>query len=210
MVRTDPRIDAYIAQAATFAQPILRRIREQVHAACPDVVEDVKWGFPHFLLDGRILCSMAGFKAHCAFGFWDRAEVRGMAARDGAMGQFGRIQSLSDLPAKAAFDRLLRQAAALRRAGKPAGAPKVSGAGPSRTAAAAVEVPAALAEALRAAPTALAHFQAFSPSRRREYSEWIAEARTEATRARRLAQAVEWIAAGKSRNWKYERPKPRA
>lgn len=208
MGSTDPRIDAYLAKAAPFARPILQRIREQVHAACPDAVEDVKWGFPHFLLDGRILCSMAAFKAHCAFGFWHGAELPGMVSRDGAMGQFGRIQALSDLPAKAAFARLLRQAAVLRRAGQPAAA-KPSGARAPRRAAA-VDVPAALADALRAAPAALAQFQAFSPSKQREYCDWITEAKTEATRERRIAQAIEWIGAGKSRHWKYERPKPGA
>src|SRR6187402_3013263 len=94
----DPRIDAYIAKSAAFAQPILVRLRELVHAACPDVEESIKWGMPHFLHGGKLLCGMAAFKAHCAFGFWQGRAVLGEEADDAAMGQLGRITTLAQLP----------------------------------------------------------------------------------------------------------------
>jgi uncharacterized protein YdeI (YjbR/CyaY-like superfamily) len=194
----DPRVDAYIARSAPFARPILAHLRAVVHAAVPEVEETIKWGFPHFQHEG-MLCSFASFRAHCAFGFWKARLLLGDAASGGAMGQFGRITALSDLPSRPALVKLVRKAAALNEAGV-----KVTRT-PRRAARPEARVPADVAAALRGNARAKATFEAFSPSRRREYVEWIVEAKGADTRARRLATAVAWMAEGKSRNWKYER-----
>lgn len=197
--KNDPRIDAFIAKSAPFARPILKKIRALVHAGCPDVVETIKWGSPHFEHDG-MLCGMAAFQSHCAFGFWNRALE--IPKKDGAAGQFGCIRSLSDLPADKVLIGYVREAARLNEAGR-----KV---GPERKARKPLPVPKDLSAALRNKPKAKSHFEAFSPSQKREYSEWILEAKTDATRQRRLETAVEWIGEGKPRMWKYRRPAAKA
>jgi hypothetical protein len=196
----DSRVDAYIVKAAPFARPILRHLRKVVHAGCPDVEETMKWSFPHFMYKG-ILCSMASFTAHCAFGFWKGALLEGTAAvkREGAMGQFGRITAVTDLPAEKALIGMVREAVALNDRGVKA--PRRAKSAPR----AAPEVPSDVIKALKASKAALAAWERLSPSHRREYLQWITEARTEATRKRRLGTALEWIEKGKSRNWKYER-----
>lgn len=203
MGKKDPRVDAYIAKSAPFARPILAHIRTVVHAGCPDVDEAMKWSFPHFTYKG-MLCSMASFKAHCAFGFWKGSLLKdnggGTRSAD-AMGQFGRIASVSDFPPAKTLEALVRKAAALNDAGVKAPRRKVA---PKP----APKAPADLLKALRANPRALAAFTASSPSHRREYLEWIMEAKRDETRRRRVATALEWIAEGKSRNWKYERKSP--
>jgi uncharacterized protein YdeI (YjbR/CyaY-like superfamily) len=192
MGKKDPRVDAYIARSADFARPILTRLRKLVHEGCPEVVEDIKWGMPHFMYDG-MFCGMASFKSHCAFGFWNRALKIGGSRN--AMGQFGRIASISDLPKDEVLLGYVRQAKALADAGT-----KV---GPLRRDKKALSVPKDLLTALKKKPKALAHFDKFSPSAKRDYSEWLIEAKTDTTRAKRLATAVEWIGEGKPRNWKY-------
>ena len=194
----DPRIDAYIAKSADFAQPVLVHLREVIHAACPSVEETIKWGFPHFMHGGRILASMASFKAHCAFGFWHGDEVAG-TGRDGeAMGQFGRITSLKDLPSKRELASVVKRAAALIDAGvKRARAPKTGEKPPP-------VLPDDLAAALARNPAARKTFDNFPPSQQREYIDWIAEAKRSETRERRLGDAVDWLAKGLRRNWKYE------
>lgn len=194
----DPRIDAYIAQAAPFARPLLERLRAQVHAACPEVEEAIKWSMPAFAYRGRPLASMAAFKQHATFGFWRGEEVTG-ARGEGAMGQFGRLRTPADLPDEARMRELVQRAMALIDAG--AGARRAPRGAPRPL----PEVPPVLQSALDAEPRARAAFDAFPPSHRREYIEWIAEARREDTRARRVAQAVEWIAQGRPRHWKYQR-----
>lgn len=194
----DPRVDAYIAKSAEFARPVLTYLREAVHAGCPEVEETLKWSFPHFVHHG-ILCSMASFKGHCAFGFW-KGSLLGVsrgARGDEAMGQFGRITSLADLPSQRTLTGLVKQAATLNEKGVKRPAP----AGPK--VARPVKVPADLAAALGKNRKAQATFDAFSPSNRRDYVEWITGAKGEATRSRRLATAVEWLAEGKVRNWRY-------
>ena len=199
MPTTDPRVDAYIAKSADFAQPILEHLRAVVHAACPDVEETMKWSFPHFLYKG-MMCSMASFKGHCAFGFW-KAEL--LMADDEvkreAMGHFGRITSIKDLPSKKILAGYIKQAMKLNDDGVAAPA-RAKPAAPR-----ALEIPDDLNATLDAVPAARKHFNAFSPSKQRDYAEWLTEAKTEATRTRRREQAVEWIAEGKSRNWKYEK-----
>lgn len=197
MSSLDSPIDAYIAKSASFAQPILERLRKVVHAACPNVEETLKWGMPHFLYEGRILCSMAAFKQHCTFGFWDGAAVVSKPADEQAMGSFGRIASLADLPSDAMLRRYIKQAVALRDSGQTPRRKKSSKKPP-------LKVPSYFKQALRTNQRALETFENLSPSHRREYVEWVSEAKQEATRERRLAQALTWLAEGKRRNWKYE------
>lgn len=197
----DPRVDAYIEKSAEFAQPILRHIREVVHAACPDVEESIKWSFPNFIYAGGILCSMASFKAHCSFGFWLAREVLGDEMSDEAMGQFGRVTRIAELPSKTVLTRYIRKAMKLNDAGVKMSRPAAKK-GAKR---AAVVVPPELRKALAGQPTVKAQFDAMSPSHRREYCEWIADAKKPETRERRLAKAMEQIAEGKSQNWKYEK-----
>ncbi|MGI9077439.1 MAG: YdeI/OmpD-associated family protein [Gemmatimonadaceae bacterium] len=193
MEHTDPRIDAYIAKAAEFARPILQHLRTLVHEGCPEVEETLKWGIPHFMHEG-MLCFMAGFKNHCAFGFWKRDMLIPDSAE--AMGNFGRITALSDLPKDKIVIALVKQAARSNEAGEKR--PKRP-----RRAKKDLPMPVELAKAFRKNPRAKAAFEKFSPSRKREYVEWITEAKTEATRTKRLATAIEWMAEGKPRNWKY-------
>jgi uncharacterized protein YdeI (YjbR/CyaY-like superfamily) len=199
MPATDPRVDAYIAKSADFAQPILAHLRAVVHAACPEVEETIKWSFPHFMYKG-MMCSMASFKAHCALNFW-KAELL-MAADEvnrEAMGHFGRITSLKDLPSKKVLASYIKHAMQLNDDGVSAPA-RAKPAAPRS-----LEIPDDLQAALDAVPAARAHFDSFSPSKQRDYADWLTEAKTEATRTRRREQAIEWIAEGKARNWKYEK-----
>lgn len=198
----DPRIDAYIAKSAPFAQPILRHLREIVHRGCPDVEESIKWGMPSFGHGGKILCHMAAFKAHCAFGFWhqgmEAVVTSAKAAAEPAMGGFGRITALGDLPDERTLVSYVKHAAKLNESGEP---------GRARPATKAKElaVPADLAAALKKNKAAAKTFAEFSPSHRKEYIEWIMEAKREETRQKRLTTTLEWLVAGKSRHWKYER-----
>lgn len=198
--KADPRIDAYIAKSAAFAQPILRHLRELVHQACPEAEETIKWSCPHFVYGDGILCSMAAFKTHAVFGFWHQGmkKILGAAGKKEAtaMGSFGRIEKLDDLPDDKALVRYVQAAAKLNESDVPRRAksePK-----------AALLVPADFAAALKKNKTAAANFENFSASQRRDYIEWITEAKREETRGKRLATSVEWLAEGKTRNWKYE------
>jgi uncharacterized protein YdeI (YjbR/CyaY-like superfamily) len=195
---TDPRIDAYIAKARPFAQPILKRIRKTVHAACPEVTETIKWGMPAFDYRGP-LAGMAAFKEHCALAFWKASLMKTVPQdkRREAMGQFGRFASIADLPPEAALARMVKEAMALNESGVKV--PRRAAPKPPPKA------PADLLAALKKKAKALAAWRAFPPSHQREYIEWITEAKTAETRARRLDTAVSWIADGKGRNWKYER-----
>jgi uncharacterized protein YdeI (YjbR/CyaY-like superfamily) len=193
----DPRVDAYIEKAQPFARPILQHLRKVVHAGCPGVEETMKWSAPHFMYQG-MLCGMQAFKEHCAFGFWKGSLIEGLGARgEDAMGHFGRITSIQDLPPQKTLIGLVTQAAALNEQGV-----KVERTARRKKA---VEPPEDLVSALRKNKKALAAFQAFSPSHRREYVEWIGEAKRDDTRQRRLATAIEWLSEGKPRNWKYGR-----
>jgi uncharacterized protein YdeI (YjbR/CyaY-like superfamily) len=196
MATRDPRVDAYIAQSADFARPILLHLRKLVHTACPAVSETIKWGVPHFGYKG-MMCGMASFKGHCTFGFWKGSLVLDGNAERTAMGHFGRIASLDDLPADRTLIAYVKKAAALNDSGvKVARAPRAAKK-PART-------PADLAARLGKNAVARKTFAALSPSHKREYIEWISEAKTEATREKRLATTLEWLAAGKTRNWKYQ------
>lgn len=196
MGKRDPRVDAYIEKSATFARPILRHLREIVHAACPAAEETMKWSFPHFDYKG-MLCSMAAFSGHCAFGFWKGSLVLGDKAQRNAMGHLGRITSLDDLPSDATLKAYVKKAARLNDEGVKA--PRVvRPRAPLRT-------PPEFLAAVKRNRKAHAAFVALSPSHKREYVEWIVEAKGEATRKRRMETAIAWMAEGKPRNWKYAR-----
>lgn len=198
MAKKDPRIDAYIAKAQPFAKPVLRHLRRLVHEACPETEETIKWSFPHFDYRGQMLCAMASFKAHMSFGFWKGSQLLGASSKNAeAMGDFGRITSLESLPSDARIKALVKAAMKLndegvKRVVRKKTAPKK-----------AAIVPRDLAAALATDAKAAVAFEAFSPSHRREYIEWITEAKAAATRERRLATTLEWLAEGKPRNWKY-------
>jgi uncharacterized protein YdeI (YjbR/CyaY-like superfamily) len=191
----DPRVDAYIEKQADFARPILTHIRALMHAASPDMGEAIKWGMPFFIHGGQNLANMAAFKAHAAFGFWHDKVAREEASED-AMGQFGKLTALTDLPPDERIIALIHQAMALIDAGdKPRAGPKA----PKPP----LPVHPALQAALNANAAASSVWSAFSPGKVRDYCEWINEAKTDATRDKRIAQAIEWIADGKARNWQY-------
>ena len=196
MGKKDPRVDAYIAKAQPFAQPILKHIRKQMHANCPDLEETLKWGMPSFMHKG-ILGGMAAFKHHCTLGFWKHKLVVGNDRRsEEAMGSFGCVTKVSDLPNEKILAGLIKKAAKLNDDGvKPVRSkPKVR---------AALKPPPYFVAALKRNEKAHAAYDAFSYSHKKEYVEWVTEAKTEETRSRRLAQAIESMAAGKSRHWKY-------
>jgi uncharacterized protein YdeI (YjbR/CyaY-like superfamily) len=198
MVTRDPRVDAYIEKSAPFARPILVHLREVVHAACPEVVETIKWGMPSFEHKG-LLCGMAAFKQHATFGFWKHAQVvEGDRKALDAMGSFGKLTSVADLPPKRALAGYVKKAKKLNDDGVPAVREKRA---PRKALPMPPEFTAALAKNKRARAT----FEGFPPGKRREYVDWIAEAKGADTRQRRLAQAIEWLAEGKARNWKYEK-----
>ena len=197
MARTDPRIDAYIAASAAFARPVLEHLRGVVHAGCPEVEESIKWRMPFFSYRSAPLCMMAAFKQHCGFGFWLGRQVVGSDATDG-MGQFGRIASPNDLPPDKQLAAYLAKAMALNEAGVTSRRPKAA-------ARPAPSLPGDLAARLAMKQHAAARrcYAAFSPSAQRDYVDWINDAKTDATRQKRLATTLAWLAEGKPRNWKY-------
>lgn len=199
MGTNDPRIDAYIAKSADFAKPILSHIRDCVHANCPSAKETIKWGMPFFEYGDSILCNMAAFKAHCAFGFW-LGDLLKIDAKSGhAMGQFGRITSLKDLPTDKVFGKLINEAMKLHDVGK-----KVPARAKPATDRKALVVPPEFLAAVKKNKKSLKTFEGFPYSKQKEYVEWFSEAKTDATREKRLLQAIEWMAEGKSRHWKYQ------
>ena len=198
MPTLDARVDAYIAKAAPFAQPILKHVRAAVHAGCPDVVETIKWSVPSFEYKGPF-CGMAAFKKHVMFGFWKHQLMTDLIPKGEhrAFGQYGRLESIDDVPSQTQIVKLVKVAKKLNDEGVKA--PRMKSA-PKPV----PKTPAYLMAALKKSPKALATFKAFAPSHKREYIEWVTEAKAEDTRARRVAQAVDWMASGKSRNWKYQ------
>lgn len=203
MTKKDKRIDAYISKSASFAQPILKHIRLLVHRGCPEVEETIKWGMPSFDYKGPFF-TIAAFKEHCAFGFWKSGLIKDkhgylqpIANKGGAaMGNFGRIESMKDLPPDKVILDYIRQAKKLNDEGVKNPARKTTTRKP-------LEAPEYMLTAIRKNKKAWTTFENFSPSNKRDYTEWITEAKTEPTRDKRLAQAIEWMAEGKPRNWKY-------
>jgi uncharacterized protein YdeI (YjbR/CyaY-like superfamily) len=196
MPTLDPRVDSYIKKAAEYARPILVELRARIHAACPDVEETIKWRVPSFEYRG-LLCGMAAFKAHCAFGFWKDAVLRKEKEHAETLERAGCVRELGELPAKAPFAKAVKRAMQLNADGvalprkKPTERKEVA-------------MHPEFAKALAASKRAKAVFTDFAPSCKREYLEWIADAKKDDTRARRIEQAIEWIGDGKKRNWKYE------
>ncbi len=199
-----PGIDSYLNAANPDFRPMLASLREAVHRACPQVEETIKWGMPTFVYRGKILCGMAAFKQHMSFGYWQHAEVLGEAAsgeRTG-MGSYGKLRTAADIPSPALLKSHIRRAMQLideAAAGTAPAKPK-----PARAARPEAVPSPGFTAALKASPIARKHFEAFPPGQRREYIDWINEAKRDDTRERRIAQAIEWLGEGKRRNWKYE------
>ena len=199
MGKRDPRVDAYIAKSADFARPILKHLRALVHEADPRIEETMKWSMPSFTHDG-LVCNMAAFNRHCAFGFWKGKLIVDKQGKrvDEAMGQMGRIASLDDLPSDRQLIGYIKKAVKLNQDEvKLPGKPRAKKAVPLR-------VPAYITAALKQDKHALAAFRALSTSHRNEYVEWIAGAKREETRARRLATTLSWLRLGRNMNWRYE------
>lgn len=198
MRKPDPRVDDYVAKAPAFARPLLVELRARVHASCPEVVETIKWRMPSFEHHG-LLAGMAAFRQHCVFGFWKHELLLQEDAKwREAMGSFGCLKRLADLPGKREFARLVKRAMELNEQGIQAPKTKTRRKAP-------VAVHPEFAQALARNAKAKRTLAGFPPGQQREYLEWIAEAKADATRARRIGQAIEWLAQGKRRNWKYER-----
>jgi uncharacterized protein YdeI (YjbR/CyaY-like superfamily) len=200
----NPRVDAYIAKSQPFAQPILTHIRELVHKACPDVEEEIKWSMPFFALRGVILGHMAAFKRHCAVGLWGPEmnailNEAGLHSENG-MGSLGKITTLKDLPPDKQMLGYYRHAAELILSGQRTKSLERT----AKSVKPAPEIPSELTAALKKNKAAAKVFAGFSTSCQREYADWIAEAKRPETKEKRVAQAVEWIAEGKERNWKYQ------
>lgn len=201
MAEKDPRVDAYIDNAADFAKPILTHLRKLVHAACPDATENIKWGAPHFEYNKSAFCSMAAFKNHCAFGFWKASIMSDpykLLTGKESMGQFGKLSSLKDLPSDKVLKEYIKEAEGLAKDGV-----KLPKAKPALKKE--LTIPEAFTKALNKNKKAQKVFDTFSYSQKKEYAEWISEAKTDTTRDKRIETAVEWIAEGKNRNWKYEK-----
>lgn len=202
MDKSSSQIDTYIEKSQDFAKPILTYIRETVHEFCPDAEETMKWSFPHFIYKGKNLCAMASFKQHCTFGFWLEKEMKTMQditkdIEKTSMFSLGKITKIEDLPSKPQLKKAIKEAMELTDIGV-----TLKKAAPSKTE---VEIPDYFQSALSENNKALQIFEKASPSFRKEYITWITEAKTEATRNKRMKQALEWIAEGKGRNWKYEK-----
>ena len=204
---TNPKVDAYIGNAQPFAQPILNHLRKLIHKACPEVEETIKWSRPFFEYRGTIVCNISAFKEHCSFGFWglemEKVLQDAKAVKNGGMGSLGKITSANDLPPDKLMLDWISQAAEsiangtnsspIAARNKVVKAPKAEAA-----------IPKEFAAALKDNKKASKVFEAFSPSCKREYVEWIADAKREETRQKRIDTAIEWIAEGKQRNWKYQ------
>ena len=203
MGKKDKRIDAYIAKAQPFAKPILNHIRGLVHKACPSVEETMKWSFPHFGYKGSMMCSMASFKQHMAFGFWKASIMKdpkkilavGRGEKE-AMGHLGRITGKNDLPPDNIMIQYIKEAASLNEAGVKLPSKPVKGKKE-------LKIPDYFMKAVEKNKKALKTFENFSYSNKKEYVEWITDAKTEDTRNKRMETAVEWMSEGKIRNWKY-------
>jgi uncharacterized protein YdeI (YjbR/CyaY-like superfamily) len=198
-----PEIDAYIAKSADFAKPILIHFRALVHKACPDVQEKIKWGMPHFDYQNAPMCHMAAFKQHCSIGFWKAALMKdaellmAVAKSEAAMGHLGKITGLKSLPTNKVLTAYIKDAMQLNEKGIKLAAKKIA------AGTALPEMPADFEKALKKTKAAKHNYDKFSPGHKREYLNWILEAKTEATRAKRIATACEWLNNGKIRNWKY-------
>lgn len=202
MEKYSAQVDEYIEKSPDFAKPILHYLRETIHETCPDAEEAVKWKFPAFMYKGKILCSITAFKQYCSLGFWLHQEMKTIseletAAEKSNMFSLGKITKMEDLPSKTLLKKAIKEAMELTDMGV-----TMKKAAPSKTE---TQIPDYFQTALNANEKALQVFQKASPSFRKEYINWITDAKTETTRHKRMEQALEWISEGKGRNWKYER-----
>lgn len=202
MEKYSAQVDEYIEKSPDFAKPILHYLRETIHETCPDAEEAVKWKFPAFMYKGKILCSITAFKQYCSLGFWLHQEMKTIseletAAEKSNMFSLGKITKMQDLPSKTLLKKAIKEAMELTDMGV-----TMKKAAPSKTE---TQIPDYFQTALNANEKALQVFQKASPSFRKEYINWITDAKTETTRHKRMEQALEWISEGKGRNWKYER-----
>jgi uncharacterized protein YdeI (YjbR/CyaY-like superfamily) len=202
MGNKDKRVDTYISKSEEFARPILNHLRKLVHAACPQVAETIKWGMPFFDYKG-VMCNMASFQNHCAFGFWkaslmkDFSELKGN--NESAMGNLGKMTSIKELPPDKKITEWIKEAVKLNDDNVKVPERKKTVSKKE------IEIPDALQKAFTKNKAAATTFNNFSPSHKYEYLEWITEAKTEETRNKRIATTVEWLTEGKSRHWKYAR-----
>lgn len=202
MSQKDKRVDSYIAKSQDFAKPILKHLRELVHKACPDVEETMKWSFPHFDYAGGTICSMASFKQHAVFGFWKASIMKDphkILQGTDAMGHFGKLKSMKDLPSDKILIEYMKEAVRLNEEGIKLPSKKKTEQKKE------LVIPDYFMKAVSKNKKALKTFEGFSPTNKREYIEWVTGAKTEETKNSRLATAVEWMADGKKRNWKYLR-----
>lgn len=205
MEQYDSRIDAYIDKSADFAKPILKHLRELVHRASPEITETMKWSAPFFEYNG-VLCFMMAFKQHAGFGFWKADQLpdpHGIIQDEGNAGSIGKLTSVVDLPEDDVLIWYIREAIAQKGVLK-AAKPAVKKAATAKPVPVAMDTPAYLAELLDADPNAKAYFEKFSPSQKKEYITWFEDAKSDATRQKRLDEGLPWIAEGKTRNWKYK------
>ncbi|QJB69842.1 YdeI/OmpD-associated family protein [Parasphingorhabdus halotolerans] len=196
MGSANPLIDAYVEKAQDFAKPILIHLRALIHEARPDIEEAVKWGMPFFTLNGKNLCNIAAFKGHAVFGFWEGLNVEIPKSKD-AMGHLGRIRSLDDLPSDKEMLAMIRSVI------KQMEHPEKAKAKPIKRPVKVPPMPDDFAAAIAAKSKAQETYDGFAPSHKRDYLEWVIDAKRDETRQKRIKQAVEWMAEGKDRNWKY-------
>ena len=192
-------IDEYIEKAAPFAKPILSHIRELIHEAWPEIEETIKWKVPVYEYKG-IVCATGAFKTHCAFNFFkaklmkDPYHVFSEQFSDAA-GQFGKLLTVSDLPSDSILREYIQEAAKLNT-------DKIKGPAKKKEDADHL-IPNDLSIALKNNPIAQKQFETMSLGYKKEYIDWLLDAKMDATRQKRLETAIEWIAEGKPRNWKY-------
>jgi len=203
MGKTDTRLELYISKSAPFAQEILWHLTELVHEVCPDAEETMKWSFPCFMYKGSILCNIAAFKKHCAFGFWleskmkDPKKILSRGKAKNGMGSLGKLTGIKDLPSDKILKDYIKEAMKLIEAGE-----KLSKK-PDDKEKKTLVIPDYFKKALSKNKNALHTFENFSHANKKEYIVWITEAKRDETRIKRLETAIEWMAEGKIRNWKY-------
>lgn len=198
----DKKVDDYIAKRPDFAKPILNHLRELFHKAHPAFEEKIKWGVPSFDHKG-IVANMAAFKEHCALVFWKASLMKDphkIFAKEGksGMGHLGKIKSLKDLPSDKILIQYIKEAVNLNENGIKLPSKKENKKD--------LEIPSYFKSALKSLPDgkkAWEIFENFSYSNKKEYIDWLNDAKTESTRKKRLETAVKWISEGKIRNWKY-------
>jgi len=204
-MKKNPKVDAYILNTAPFAQPILNELRATLETAEPELEETIKWGFPCFTFQSKLICSFSAYKNHCVFRFWQGSNLKdsaGILTKVGEteMGELSKIKNLEDLPNSEILINYIREAIELSK--------KKS----TKTIVSEKKITIDLKsydlqEIFSSFPKQAEKFDTFSPSHRKEYISWINEAKTEDTKLKRIKTMMEWLLEGKSRNWKYEKKK---